>query len=73
MRFVAELDPGALQMSTLHVLPGTDLWQRADEVGLVFDPHPPHEVVRTGEITFADLRRLEVMGNALMEHYRARL
>jgi anaerobic magnesium-protoporphyrin IX monomethyl ester cyclase len=73
MRFVAELDPGALQMSTLHVLPGTDLWQRADEVGLAFDPAPPHEVVSTEEISFADLRRLEVMGNALMEHYRARL
>ncbi|MBE0416648.1 MAG: B12-binding domain-containing radical SAM protein [Coriobacteriia bacterium] len=73
MRFVADLDPGALQMSTLHVLPGTDLWQRADEVGLAFDPAPPHEVVSTGEITFGDLRRLEVMGNALMDHYRARL
>ncbi len=73
MRFVAELDPGMLQMSTLHVLPGTDLWQRAEEVGLAFDPAPPHEVVSTGEIGFADLRRLEVMGNALMEHYQARI
>jgi len=72
MRFVAELDPGMLQMSTLHVLPGTDLWQRATEVGLAFDPAPPHEVVSTAEIGFADLRRLEVMGNALMAHYRAR-
>lgn len=73
MRFVADLDPGMLQMSTLHVLPGTDLWQRADEVGLAFDPSPPHEVISTGEIAFADLRRLEVMGNSVMDHYRARL
>jgi anaerobic magnesium-protoporphyrin IX monomethyl ester cyclase len=73
MRFVADLDPGSLQMSTLHVLPGTDLWLRAEEVGLAFDPKPPHEVVSTGEITFSDLRRLEVMGNALMDHYRARV
>lgn len=72
MRFVAELDPGTVQMSTLHVLPGTDLWQRAEELGLVHDPSPPHEVVSTGDIGFADLRRLEVMGNALMDHYRAR-
>ncbi len=72
-RFVAELDPGVLQMSTLHVLPGTDLWQRAEEVGLSYNPSPPHEVVSTGEITFPDLRRLEVMGNALMSHYRARV
>ncbi|MDF1541575.1 MAG: radical SAM protein [Anaerosomatales bacterium] len=73
MRFVAALDPGMLQMSTLHVLPGTDLWQRCGEVGLAFDPAPPHEVISTGEIDFADLRRLEVMGNAVMDHYRARL
>ena len=73
MRFVADLDPGALQMSTLHVLPGTDLWQRAEELGVSFDPAPPHEVIKTGEIGFADLRRLEVMGNALMSHYRARV
>ncbi|MFU8890537.1 MAG: B12-binding domain-containing radical SAM protein [Anaerosomatales bacterium] len=73
MRFVAALDPGMLQMSTLHVLPGTDLWQRSGEVGLAFDPAPPHEVISTGEIDFADLRRLEVMGNAVMDHYRARL
>jgi len=73
MRFVADLDPGMLQMSTLHVLPGTDLWQRSGEVGLAFDPAPPHEVISTGEIDFADLRRLEVMGNAVMDHYRARL
>ena len=72
MQFVAEVDPGMLQMSTLHVLPGTDLWQRAEEIGLSYDPAPPHEVVQTGEIPFADLRRLEVMGNALMDHYRAR-
>lgn len=73
MRFVADLDPGTLQMSTLHVLPGTDLWERADELGLSYDPSPAHEVISTGEITFSDLRRLEVMGNALMDHYRARL
>ncbi len=72
MRFVADLDPGMLQMSTLHVLPGTDLWNRAEELGIVYDPDPPHEVVSTGEISFQDLRRLEVMGNALMGHYRAR-
>ena len=72
MRFVADLDPGMLQMSTLHVLPGTDMWNRAEELGIVYDPNPPHEVVSTGEISFQDLRRLEVMGNALMGHYRAR-
>lgn len=73
MRFVTELDPGMLQMSTLHVLPGTDLWLHAHDVGLTYDPSPPHEVVSSHEIPFSDLRRLEVMGNAWMEQYRARV
>lgn len=72
MDFIAGLDPGRLQMSTLHVLPGTDLWDRAEEFGLVYNPAPPHEITLTREIGFPDLRRLEVMGKALMEHYRAR-
>ena len=72
MRFAADLDPGTIQMSTLHVLPGTDLWHHAEELGMVHDPEPPHEVISTAEIGFADLRRLEVLGSALMDHYRAR-
>jgi radical SAM superfamily enzyme YgiQ (UPF0313 family) len=66
------LDPGKVQLSTLHVLPGTELWERAGELGLVFDPEPPHEVIETAEIGYADLRRLEVLGNAAARLYAAR-
>ncbi len=66
------LDPGKVQLSTLHVLPGTDLWERAGELGLVFDPEPPHEVIGTAEIRYADLRRLEVLGTAAARLYAAR-
>lgn len=72
MRFAVDLDPGAIQMSSLHVLPGTDLWANAGELGLAYDTAPPHEVIATDRIGFADLRRLEVLGNAVMDHYRAR-
>ena len=71
--FVIAADPGIVQLSTLHVLPGTDLWQHAQEYGLVFDPEPPHEIVATRDLTFSDLRRLEVLGRAASELYRARL
>jgi radical SAM superfamily enzyme YgiQ (UPF0313 family) len=71
--FAISCDPGTVQMSTLHVLPGTDLWTRADELGLAFDREPPHELVATGDIAFADLRRLEVLGSAATAIYRARL
>lgn len=72
-RLLWELDPGAIQSSTLHVLPGTELWDHADAHGLVFDREPAHEVVATRDMSFADLRRAEVLGNALGKAYRARI
>jgi anaerobic magnesium-protoporphyrin IX monomethyl ester cyclase len=73
LRFVEGLDPGILQTSTLHVLPGTKLWQQAEAMGLAFDREPPHEIVQTAGIGFADLRRCEVLSLALQTAYRARL
>jgi radical SAM superfamily enzyme YgiQ (UPF0313 family) len=73
LRFVLGLDPGKIQCSTLAVLPGTDLWRRADELGIVYNENPPHEVIATGTIGFQELRRLEVYGSAVAAHYRARV
>jgi anaerobic magnesium-protoporphyrin IX monomethyl ester cyclase len=72
-QFVVDADPGVIQASTLHVLPGTQLWDCADEFGLHFDKNPPHEVIKTADITYTDLRNLEVFGLALGALYRARL
>ena len=73
MTWLLDLDPGALQSSTLRVLPGTDLWSRAEELGLEFDSGNEHDVVRTADMSFADIRRLEVMTTAVQGEYRARL
>lgn len=73
LRYCYELDPGIIQSSTLHVLPGTDLWERAEELGLRFNPLPPHEVVATPGADYRDLRRAEVFSQAFQNSYRARL
>ncbi len=73
MRFCFDLDPGKVQTSTLHVLPGTDLWQRAGELGLVFDSEPPHEIIATATIGYADLRRAEVRATWLQREYESRI
>ncbi len=73
MRFALDVDPGTIQMSTLHVLPGTELWHHSGELGIRFDRVAPHEVIATEQTGFADLRRLEVLGTSLMSSYRARL
>jgi anaerobic magnesium-protoporphyrin IX monomethyl ester cyclase len=72
LRSVLALDPGRVQTSTLHVLPGTELWERADELGIAYDADAPHEVVRTADAGFEDLRRAEVLATALSKTYRAR-
>jgi len=71
MRFVVQdADPGVLQASSLHVLPGTLLWDKADELGLQYDSEPPHTVMQTADISFKELRELEVFGVALSALYR---
>lgn len=73
MSFLVSLDPGKIQCSTLRVLPGTEFWASAADLGLHFDGRAPHEVIRTPDIGFADLRRLELMGHVLQEEYATRL
>jgi radical SAM superfamily enzyme YgiQ (UPF0313 family) len=73
LRFCFGLDPGKVQSSTLHVLPGTDLWQRAAELGLEFDREPSHEVIATPDVGFRDLRRAEVLASSVQSVYRARV
>jgi len=73
LRWLLDLDPGVIQHSTLHVLPGTDLCGRAQELGLKYEASAEHCVIQTREIPFADIRRLEVMASAMQSSYRARL
>lgn len=71
LRFCFSLDPGIVQSSTLHVLPGTAVWERALEFGIEFDREPPHEVIATPKVGFRDLRRAEVLATSLQSTYRA--
>jgi len=73
LRFCFELDPGIVQSSTLHVLPGTALWEGAAGFGLEFDREPSHEVIATPDISFRDLRRAEVLAASLQTVYKARV
>jgi len=73
LEFCLDLDPGIVQTSTLHVLPGTDLWKRAEELGLRYDPEPSHEIIATDTIGYNDLRRAEVRSIYLQRIYKARL
>ncbi|MDZ4169709.1 MAG: radical SAM protein [Coriobacteriia bacterium] len=73
LRWLFEIDPGVVQSSTLHVLPGTDLSERSQELGLEYEAACEHCVIQTADIRFEDIRRLEVMAAAIQNSYRARL
>lgn len=73
LRWLLHLDPGVVQSSTLHVLPGTDLCDRSHELGLEHESASSHAVIQTRDISFADIRRLEAMAAAMQNSYRSRL
>ncbi|HSK47487.1 MAG TPA: radical SAM protein, partial [Coriobacteriia bacterium] len=73
LRWVLNRDPGILQSSTLRVLPGTSLCTDSEELGLCYESEPEHAVIKTRELSFTDIRRLEVMAGALQSSYRARI
>ncbi|MCL2332749.1 MAG: B12-binding domain-containing radical SAM protein [Actinomycetia bacterium] len=70
--FVAASGADILQVSTLRILPGTDLWARADELGLEFDTEAPHEIISTPDISYVELRQLETYGLAVQKLLRGR-
>jgi anaerobic magnesium-protoporphyrin IX monomethyl ester cyclase len=73
LEFCLALDPGRVQTSTLHVLPGTELWEQAGQLGLIFDSEPPHEIIATPDFAYTDLRRAEVRAVSIQRLYEARL
>src|SRR5262249_21710261 len=44
LNFAASLDPSVLAVYPLMVLPGTELWRKAQDLRLAFDPEPPYHV-----------------------------
>jgi radical SAM superfamily enzyme YgiQ (UPF0313 family) len=44
LNFAASLDPSVLAVYPLMVLPGTELWRKARDLRLAFDPRPPYHV-----------------------------
>lgn len=54
--FAAALDPPALEVFPLMVLPGTELWRKADGFRLVFEQEPPYYVTSHVSMTEDDVK-----------------
>lgn len=62
--FAIALYPNNLEIFRLAVLPGTELFDRADSFGLVFDQKPPYLVKSTPACPAVDLDRAEKLARA---------
>jgi anaerobic magnesium-protoporphyrin IX monomethyl ester cyclase len=69
--FSARLDPDALAVFPLMILPGTELWRKAASMGLAYDPNPPYLVRSHADMSEAEMdaglkmvEAIEVMGDA---------
>ncbi len=58
-RLVRELDPPELQVNLLKGLPGTPLAAPGAAPGLVFNPHPPYELLRSDVLDFDTVVRMQ--------------
>lgn len=53
--FAARLDPPNLAVFPLMVLPGTELWRKAEAIGLRHDPEPPYYVQSHADMSPTDV------------------
>ena len=63
--------PNNLEIFCLSVLPGTDLFDRAESLGLIWEKEPPYHVLKTKEFTPDDKKRAEKLSKACSYFYNA--
>lgn len=63
--------PNNLEIFCLSVLPGTDLFDRADGLGLVYKNEPPYHVIKTKELSVDDMKRAEKLAMACTSFYNS--
>lgn len=69
IRTLAEYNAGEIQLESLKLLPGTEMRRRADELGIVYSPLPPYEVLQTNEISADELQTARQLSRLLDGYY----
>ncbi len=72
VRTLAAYGAGEIQLESLKLLPGTDMRNRANELGISFSPLPPYEVLATREITPDELQTARRLSRLLDGFYNAK-
>lgn len=69
---VFALNADALQLGFLKLLPGSDLRERADELGIVYDDKPPYAALKTSALPTEALLRLGRLERAFVRTWNER-
>lgn len=65
------LRPNQLQLGFLKVLKGSPLWERARDYGIVYEDHPPYEVLYTKWLSFEEVLKLKQVERVLEIYYNS--
>lgn len=61
--------PNNLEIFCLSVLPGTDLFERADELKLTYEKKPPYHIIHTDKMSEGDIARARELASACSTFY----
>ncbi|MEG1617831.1 MAG: DUF4080 domain-containing protein [Bacteroidales bacterium] len=66
---LAAFDAGEIQMELLKLLPGTRMRREASQLGILYAPYPPYEVLQSDGMSAADLLRSRLLSRLLDMYY----
>ncbi len=69
MDFALSLYPNNLEVFCLSVLPGTDLFDRAEGLGLEWEKDPPYHVIKNKQFSIEDMKKAEKLAKACSVFY----
>lgn len=72
VRTLAAYGAGEIQLESLKLLPGTDMRNRAEELGIRYAPLPPYEVLMTREISADELQTARYLSRTLDNFYNTK-
>jgi radical SAM superfamily enzyme YgiQ (UPF0313 family) len=65
VEFLLDLDPNVVSIFRLCVLPGTEMWERAEEFGIEYEQDPPYRFIQSRSFSFDDVLYTRKVGNSL--------
>lgn len=69
VRTLAGYRAGEIQLESLKVLPGTAMRNQATELGICYSPLPPYEVLKTHDLSPAELQTARLLSRLLDGYY----